>query len=94
MAKTFVFDRYDVLGDYGCEVYEEANAEGKHVKAQDAIDRDEVLKAQIRVLELQLKEAKQVANSFRNVGVWDPDGHKFKTYRTENLDGVSMYVKE
>lgn len=31
---------------------------------------------------------------FREAGVWEPDGSRFKTYREENLDGVAMYVKE
>lgn len=31
---------------------------------------------------------------YRLVGVWDDDGHRFRTYGAENLDGVEMYVKD
>jgi hypothetical protein len=67
MSKSFVFDRFDVHSDSDgyCRIKETQYAEGEYVKAQDAIDRDEVLKAQIRVLELQLREAKLDAESWR-----------------------------
>lgn len=29
---------------------------------------------------------------YREVGVWEPDGRKFKTYAKENLNGKAMYV--
>jgi hypothetical protein len=35
-----------------------------------------------------------VREQFREVGVWEPDGSKFKTYRKENLNGIAMYVRE
>jgi hypothetical protein len=58
VSKSFVFDRFDVVAPGGYFVLheKEVRADGDYVKAQDAIDRDEVLKAQIRVLEIQLKE--------------------------------------
>lgn len=31
---------------------------------------------------------------YREAGVWAPDGSKFMTYRKENLNGKSMYVRE
>lgn len=34
------------------------------------------------------------AYTYREVGVWDPDGRKFRTYREESLDGKAMYIKE
>lgn len=55
MAKTFVWDRFDV--DH--TGYEIDTADGRCVLAQDAIDREAVLQAEIRTLELRLKEAKQ-----------------------------------
>lgn len=35
----------------------------------------------------------QESNAYREVGVWDSHGGKFKTYAPEKLDGVAMYVK-
>jgi hypothetical protein len=31
---------------------------------------------------------------YREVGVWEPNGSKFKTYAKENLDGKAMYVRD
>ena len=31
---------------------------------------------------------------YREVGVWEPNGLKFKTYARENLNGVAMFVRE
>jgi hypothetical protein len=32
--------------------------------------------------------------SYREVGVWEPDGSKFKTYAKENLNGKAMFLLE
>jgi hypothetical protein len=55
MSKTHVFERFDLFGD------STPAADGEWVKAQDAIDRDAVLEAQIRTLETQLKDTKRAA---------------------------------
>lgn len=34
------------------------------------------------------------AHEFREAGVWEPDGSKFRTYARENLNGKAMFVKE
>jgi hypothetical protein len=64
--KTFVFDRFHVVdphtGSY-FDVMSVADSEGEWVKAQDAIDRDESLKASRRVLELQNKELREKCDS-------------------------------
>jgi hypothetical protein len=31
-------------------------------------------------------------STYREVGVWDTDGRKFRTYAKENLNGKAMYV--
>ncbi|CAE6810849.1 hypothetical protein R69746_05611 [Paraburkholderia aspalathi] len=31
---------------------------------------------------------------YREVGVWEPNGSKFKTYSQENLNGKAMYVRD
>jgi hypothetical protein len=93
MSKSFVFPRFDVYssGDGYYSVESESHPDGEYVLAQDALDREAVLQAQIRTLETQLKDA---TAQYREAGVWDPDGRKFKTYRVENLDGKAMYIKE
>jgi hypothetical protein len=60
MSKTFVYDRWDVsqtvrVGDQWDSV---RDAEGKYVLAEDAINREAVLQAQIRTLEVQLRDAR------------------------------------
>jgi hypothetical protein len=62
MSKTFVYDRFDV---YSCACDEcdsgtqnHAEFDGEWVKAQDAINRDAVLQAEIRTSQAQLKDAK------------------------------------
>jgi hypothetical protein len=52
MSKTHVFERFDTFGD------RTPAADGECVLAQDAINREAVLQAQIRTLELQLKDAR------------------------------------
>jgi len=32
--------------------------------------------------------------TYREVGVWAPDGSKFRTYRAENLNGRAMFVRD
>lgn len=51
--RTFVIKRFDI-GEGG-HAFE--SGDGEYVKAQDAIDREAVLQADIRVLEVQLKDA-------------------------------------
>lgn len=59
MSKTFVYDRFDFISpdpwvsDTQCI---SPNSEGDYVKAQDALNRDAVLQARIRTLEVQLKD--------------------------------------
>ena len=53
--KTHVWKRYDI--DMGGAAY--VDSEGEFVVAQDAIDREAVLQAQIRTLETQLKDARR-----------------------------------
>ena len=67
MNKTFSYDRFDV---HACDcdscfspVRVTGEFDGKWIKAEDAINRDAVLTAQIRTLELQLKETKAAALS-------------------------------
>jgi hypothetical protein len=62
MSKTHVFERFDVRG-CACDecftgVTAQAEFDGDWVKAQDAINREAVLQAQIRTLEVQLKDAR------------------------------------
>jgi hypothetical protein len=60
--KTFVFKRFDIETNPhdSCLQYDEVeSSDGPYVRAQDAIDREAVLQAKIRVLEIQLKETNQ-----------------------------------
>jgi hypothetical protein len=54
MSKTFVYDRFDISGDGVAS----RDCEGEFVHAQAAINREAVLQAEIRTLQVQLKEAK------------------------------------
>lgn len=60
---TYVFERYYFWAEPETG-YMEADPEGQWVKAEDAINREAVNADRIRVLELQLKEAK----SARGIG--------------------------
>lgn len=56
MSRAFIFDRFDVrTHDHG-DIEEVAASDGEWVRAQDALNREAVLQAQIRTLEVQLKE--------------------------------------
>ncbi|ABO60550.1 hypothetical protein LA345_39260 (plasmid) [Burkholderia vietnamiensis] len=62
MSKRFEFERFDVRG-CACDecdtgVTPSAEFDGEWVKAQAALDREAVLQAQIRTLEVQLKETR------------------------------------
>jgi hypothetical protein len=63
MSKTHVYDRFDVGADAVSnvrpEMYEVPCSDGDWVKAEDAINREAVLQAEIRTLQVQLKEARQ-----------------------------------
>ncbi|SAL59310.1 hypothetical protein AWB71_03267 [Caballeronia peredens] len=37
---------------------------------------------------------RRTLDRYREAGVWEPDGSKFKTYREENLNGKAMFVRE
>jgi hypothetical protein len=62
MSKRFEFERFDWMAsdceECGGDVRERPDNNGDWVRAQDAIDREAVLQAQIRTLELQLKETR------------------------------------
>ena len=60
--KTHVWRRFDVqtaAHEYAADVERTDSADGEYVLAQDAIDREAVLQAQIRTLETQLKDARR-----------------------------------
>lgn len=62
MSRRFEYERFDVRG-CACDecdtgVTPRAEFDGEWVKAQDALDREAVLQAQIRTLEVQLKDAR------------------------------------
>lgn len=52
MGRTFVFERFDLFGD------RTPAADGEFVSAQEALDREAILQAEIRTLETQLKDAR------------------------------------
>lgn len=58
MSKTHVYDRFDATGTRIMI----ASPDGYWVKAEDAINREAVLQAEIRTLQVQLKEAKSGAS--------------------------------
>jgi hypothetical protein len=67
MSKTFVYDRFDCTNGgsqhcYGCYGMDPCS-DGDYVKAEDAINREAVLQAQIRTLETQLKDARALYGS-------------------------------
>jgi hypothetical protein len=95
-------DPYQALAsDYQklCDAMEDAN---EHIQAlQKALfywmppvfdDRSAQDASLLIEYEGELEEAPS-RQEYREVGVWEPDGSKFKTYREENLDGVAMFVK-
>lgn len=59
-GKTFVFERFDMecLDEYDMLVTSKESSDGAWVKADDAINREAVLTDKIRLLEVQLKEAR------------------------------------
>lgn len=62
MSKTFVYERYEISGAWlagKIRICEGLESDGEWVKAEDAINRDAVLTAQIRTLETQLNEGRQ-----------------------------------
>ncbi len=59
MSKVFEFERFDVDGSGHWEA-----SDGDWVKAQEAIDREAALQAQIRTLETQLAETRPNAARF------------------------------
>lgn len=67
MSKQFEFERFHVEG-WNCDecggVTPRAEFDGEWVKAQDAINREAALQAQIRALESQLAETRANAARF------------------------------
>jgi hypothetical protein len=61
MSKRFEYERFDMrgIGNEGAIVA--TDSEGDWVKAQDALDREAVLQARIRTLEVQLGAARAAA---------------------------------
>lgn len=64
MSKTHVFARFDIYPSGPCKTVREDAADGALVLAEDAINREAVLQAQIRTLEAQLKDARAEAARF------------------------------
>jgi hypothetical protein len=62
VSKTFVYDRFDIPA----QAYTEAAIDGEYVLAEDAINREAVLQAEIRTLQTQLQDAKAVDSDFKN----------------------------
>lgn len=58
MSKRFEYERFNMVGVDTYHVDTKPDAEGEWVKAQDALDREAVLQAQIHTLEVQLKDAR------------------------------------
>ena len=50
--------------------------------------------AEIAALRERIAGMEKDAQRYREAGVWEPDGSKFRTYLAENLNGKAMYVKE
>jgi hypothetical protein len=70
MSKTFVYDRFDCTNGgsahcYGCYTMD-ASSDGDYVRAEDAINREAVLQAEIRTLQVQLKDARAIDANFKN----------------------------
>lgn len=84
MSKTFVYDRFDVYssGDGYYTVEAECSSDGEYVKAEDAINREAVLQAQIRTLETQLKDRKEEMTRGRLL--LTAAGHALRSYQFGN----------
>jgi hypothetical protein len=67
MSKTFQFERFDIDPNDAHERI--PAADGAYVYADDAIDREAVLQAQIRTLETQLKDARAFAHLARDAAL-------------------------
>jgi hypothetical protein len=65
MSKTFVYDRFDMIAGDGPGLYPEPAGDGEWVKAEDAINRDAVLTAQIRTLEAEVQYQQSISQSLR-----------------------------
>jgi hypothetical protein len=78
MSKTFVYDRFDMrlrYVGYGDPLMDEiGSTDGEYVLAEDAINREAVLQAHIRTLEVQLKDAR--ANPLQKIGYMHPDAYR------------------
>jgi hypothetical protein len=76
MSKTFVYERFDICGAGGYYIYTEkdSRSDGEYVLAEDAINREAVLQAHIRTLEVQLKDAR--ANPLQKIGYMHPDAYR------------------
>jgi hypothetical protein len=70
--KSFRYRRFDINAhdnEYGQHHEQIDRAEGEYVLAQDALDREAVLQAQVRTLETQLKDSQK---GYKQVGAsWD-----------------------
>lgn len=55
--RSFQFERFDIRAETGFEL--EPAGDGEWVKAEEAINREAVLQAEIRTLEAQLKDARE-----------------------------------
>jgi hypothetical protein len=63
MSKTFVYDRFDVRALSTGDLHIARTSDGEWMKAEDAINREAVLQAQIRTIETQLKDTKRAASN-------------------------------
>ncbi|MCA7945609.1 hypothetical protein [Burkholderia vietnamiensis] len=78
MSKTFIYERLDIIGASSADMPRATRrvpaADGEFVYAEDAINREAALQAEIRTLEAQLKDARAFARLARNAAIEEAAG--------------------
>lgn len=85
MSNLFIFERFNVSGNSDEDGYswskEQAEFDGKWVKAQDAIDRDKVRDAEVAALKQRAEAAETAARRYNAIR------NKTRGERTHAYDG-------
>jgi hypothetical protein len=68
------------------------STDGEYVLAEDAINREAVLQAQIRTLEVQLKDARTNAARYEKLRRWMSSNVQEGWRKVENLAAIGCYV--
>lgn len=90
MSKIFEFERFNMRAEFGYDVHSMSETGGEWVKAQDALDREAALQAQIRALEAQQRA---LADVLREAAIDCPHSiteHKITLHRDPKKPGNAL----